>query len=79
MEISKSQLDIWVRISNLNHRRRKAPQLKAGGVELAVAKGYSPGAVNSLGCCLLTLLGKTWRLFCFSKSESLPGIPDVFT
>lgn len=43
MEISKSQLDMWVRISHLSHRPRKAPQLNAGGAGLAVAKGVLQG------------------------------------
>lgn len=63
METSNSQfqLDIWVRISNMNHKQRKPLKLKAGGLTLSVAKG----AINSLGY----LLGKTWRLFCFSNSH----------
>lgn len=40
METSNSQfqLDIWVRISNMNHKQRKPLKLKAGGLKLSVAK-----------------------------------------
>ena len=65
METSNSQfqLDMWVRISNMNHKQRKPPKLKAGGLGLSVGKECSLGAIHSLGC----FLGKTWKLVCFSN------------
>lgn len=48
---------------------------------MSIAKGRVPGAIHSLGC-LLTVLGRLGDSSVFLilvLSESLPGIPDVFT
>lgn len=81
METSYSELDTWVRISNRNRRQRKPPTLKAGGLGLSVAKGCSPGpsAAQAVGLHCAGRLGDSSVFLILILSESLPGIPDVFT
>lgn len=82
LEISKTQLDIWVRISKLNHRQRKAPQLKAGGVSCLFPRDVLQGPSTAWVVVCLPCLGRLGDSSVFLSlisSESSPGIPDVFT
>ena len=85
MERSNSESGARVRISDVKRRQRKPPRPKAGGVGLSIAKGVlrGPSAAGlfayTAGELLETLLFFVLFFFYLILSESLPGIPDVFT
>lgn len=77
MEMSNWQLDVWVRISNLNHRG-SLPSYAQVVWGCLLPKGVLLGPSAAWAICLGWLGGSSVFLILI-WSESLPGIPDVFT
>lgn len=72
----------WTRGPTLTRTTgRDSLQAKGRWLGASAAKACSPGAGGSLGCLLTPLgrLGDSAVFLLLISSESLPGIPDVFT